>query len=513
MAFTKETFAEDILGGQFDAADRQRGLLEDLNRLGTNYGSFEDVNANFGSIKALAEYIQAGGQFETGSSAYTTNTGLVRQVQLPVSPAPAPTPTPEPTPEPTPTSDLFKVPTGSTGPGGEPIFDVFAGTEHISDPNDPRLTGVNIPDLPSGTAPAGFESEFLPVTPTPTPEPTPEPTPTPTPTNLMKVPTGSTGANGEPIFDVFDGTEHIDDPNDPRLAGVDIPNLPTGQAPEGFVSQFASVTPTPTPTEIPPGTQEGDFVPGLGTLLPDGTFSGDPSAPPTEPTPTPDTTIPTSVTGIPELDALLERMNQMLEDSLAAGNTINPNIELEPGIINQFLAQAESEFEPFFSGQIRSIKEDLSSNLEFLGEQYRIGKEEEEARFKRTLGAARETRAGRGTIFTGARGREEEEFAESTGRALELSALETERAARGGVTVAERQIGTRNLPGITTPLTTFGAEVGGEGRFTSGRTLSFGGIGDVTGSLEREQTTAVQQRRNELEAAERQRRSLNFLST
>ena len=202
----------------------------------------------------------------------------------------------------------------------------------------------------------------------------------------------------------------------------------------------------------------------------------------------------------------------MLEDNIAAGNTINPNIELEPDVINQFLAQAESEFEPFFSGQIRSIREDLSSNLEFLGEQYRIGKEEEETRFKRTLGEARETRAGRGTIFAGGRGAEEKEFAERTGRALELSALGTERAIKSGVTAAERTIGTRELPGITSPITAFGADVSGEGRFTTGRTLSFGGIGDVTGSLEREQITAVQQRRNELEAAERQRRSLNFLS-
>ena len=55
---------------------------------------------------------------------------------------------------------LTKVPTEGVGPQGEQIFDVFSGQEHIQDPNDPRLKGVNIPNLPTGTAPGGFQSKF-----------------------------------------------------------------------------------------------------------------------------------------------------------------------------------------------------------------------------------------------------------------------------------------------------------------------------------------------------------------
>lgn len=58
---------------------------------------------------------------------------------------------------------IYKVPTPSIGPDGKPIFDVFTGQEHIKDPNDPRLKGVNIPDLPTGQAPTGFQSQFAPV--------------------------------------------------------------------------------------------------------------------------------------------------------------------------------------------------------------------------------------------------------------------------------------------------------------------------------------------------------------
>ena len=79
-------------------------------------------------------------------------------------------------------NDLFKVPTGSVGPSG-PIFNVFSGTEHIEDPSDPRLTGVNIPDLPSGQAPTGFVSKFQPPSPT-------TPTPTGPLANVQNLPEG-----------------------------------------------------------------------------------------------------------------------------------------------------------------------------------------------------------------------------------------------------------------------------------------------------------------------------------
>ena len=71
--------------------------------------------------------------------------------------------TTQPSPETTeikPSGDLTKVATEGIGPGGEPIYDVFAGQEHVQDPSDPRLKGVNIPNLPTGTAPSGFQSKF-----------------------------------------------------------------------------------------------------------------------------------------------------------------------------------------------------------------------------------------------------------------------------------------------------------------------------------------------------------------
>lgn len=55
---------------------------------------------------------------------------------------------------------LSRVGTQGVGPDGQPIYDVFSGGEHIKDPNDIRLKGVNISQLPIGQAPQGFQSQF-----------------------------------------------------------------------------------------------------------------------------------------------------------------------------------------------------------------------------------------------------------------------------------------------------------------------------------------------------------------
>ncbi len=94
-----------------------------------------------------------------------------------------------------------------------------------------------------------------------------------TPASLTRVDTGSVGADGKPIYDVFSGTEHIQDPNDPRLRGVDIAGLPSGQAPQGFQSQFNPVAPAtpivpPAPVVPPPPTAYDKAVSAYEKAIP-----------------------------------------------------------------------------------------------------------------------------------------------------------------------------------------------------------------------------------------------------
>ena len=59
-------------------------------------------------------------------------------------------------------------------------------------------------------------------------------------------------------------------------------------------------------------------------------------------------------------------------------------------------------------------------------------------------------------------------------------------------------------------LQSYVASSEGEGRFAPSRTLSFGGMGGITGNIEQERMTAERSRFNELEENERRKRALNF---
>lgn len=62
-------------------------------------------------------------------------------------------------------ANIFKVKTGSTGPQGKEIYDVFEDERKLELPEFQKR-GLNIDLLKEGQAPSGFKSKFLPTTPT-----------------------------------------------------------------------------------------------------------------------------------------------------------------------------------------------------------------------------------------------------------------------------------------------------------------------------------------------------------
>lgn len=255
------------------------------------------------------------------------------------------------------------------------------------------------------------------------------------------------------------------------------------------------------------GVMEGDFVPGAGTFLPDGTYSsggsqGGNSASAGGPT----------STGVPQLDELLGTLQTYLDGIVAAGNKINPNIEISPETLKQFLAQAEQEINPYYKSTINAIRDDVQKNLGVLQKQYELDKKGTEAQLRDTLATTRESAAGAGTIFSGARGAGERDLGSLYNRKFEEQALGLESSIGGTLRDTERTIGSRNISSLIPSFSSASASTEGKGSVIGGRTLSFQPTGGITGSLERENLTAIEQRRNELESAERSRRALNFYS-
>ena len=100
-----------------------------------------------GTLDQLAgEYKTTGAELQKLNPGLNMNTTYtLGEVKLPQMGGTAPAQT---TQQPTQQTGMYKSETQGVGPDGKPIYDVFSGQEHIQDPNDPRLKGVNITNLP-----------------------------------------------------------------------------------------------------------------------------------------------------------------------------------------------------------------------------------------------------------------------------------------------------------------------------------------------------------------------------
>lgn len=251
---------------------------------------------------------------------------------------------------------------------------------------------------------------------------------------------------------------------------------------------------------------------GLNTYTPPADQQN-PSYTPPPPQQTPAyTPPPAETTGNTQLDELYAEMKAYLKKIQDSGQIVNPNIALSPSEIQGFLDQAEGQISPYYQSQFATVKNDLKSNLEYLQKNYDIEQENAKAEFTKSLGTARESAAGAGTVFSGGRARGEQDLASTQNRALEQYGLTTQEKARSLVTGAEGKIGSGNLQEITLPQ--FGmntASTSGRGGFTPSRTLSYGGTGGVTGSLEYEKRKEARDLGDYLAQQESKRRSLNPL--
>lgn len=216
-----------------------------------------------------------------------------------------------------------------------------------------------------------------------------------------------------------------------------------------------------------------------------------------------------SITGDPTLDALYGRLDKMIQDQAASGSKFNPNIELTPAVIKQFLDQATNEVEPYYRNQINLIKGDLHNNLDNLQKNYDIQKRQNENQFKQDLSNKRETLAGQGLSQSGFRGQQEQSLATDNALTQEQAAANASAAAKNAVLAAEGKIGSRNIDTLGS-FSQYAPTLSGGGSFAPTKTLNFGPTGGVTGSLEYSQAGDVRSLSDFLKSQEVQKRSLNF---
>lgn len=261
-----------------------------------------------------------------------------------------------------------------------------------------------------------------------------------------------------------------------------------------------------------------------GKTLPSNATTQAPAAAPTPapaPTPTPPPTPSTTPAPVPaandalppELQGLYDQLEQYLEELKKRGQVLNPNIEITPEKLAEFLSQAETEINPYFAGQLKLAKDTLINTLQY-SKNALLQNEAQTARlYDRNLRGLGETAAEQGFAQSGLRKRDEGVLAQETNDAIqqarEAFSFNAGNAARGFA----QQYGSAELPSLNLGQTpTFNA--GQYGFQKTGRNLPLYELDPsvydgLIGSQEFARRGAVQSRASELESAYRTQQALD----
>lgn len=348
-------------------------------------------------------------------------------------------------------------------------------------------------------------------TPTPVPKPTPTLTPTPTPTTVARpawVKPGEQWRAGETETEHKARVERVVGVAPPKATTTEVTEEVTGDETAtdtqdeiiNWAKTQASVYGTP---DFPFDNREQMIEQGVATygeenrqFLVDTIYREirTPDEPTYEPpeypvyTGLPEEPETPSVTGNDVLDQMLKTFQDTLNTVLDQGQIVNPNIDITPDLVQKWADQASAELDPYYKSQFQAIKDDLSTDLTYLSDQYSQAIKSQESQFTQALATQREAEAGAGTIFSGERRTREEALGQVAERSL--TGLGTSLAYQAGKlgTGTERTIGSLGLGGLTSPTwTPYEVSMKGEGRYTplGGRQL-FTPTGGITGTMERE---------------------------
>lgn len=212
----------------------------------------------------------------------------------------------------------------------------------------------------------------------------------------------------------------------------------------------------------------------------------------------------------PDLQGIFLQTANSLGKAIESGKVINPNIELTPAENAKLLKQAETELDPYYKEQLGILQDDFTTSVGRLMEDYGKATSREADKFKRTLDTNAETEAQQGTVYSSGRMDRETQTVTEEQQALDDAATTLERDATDKAKAFEEKAGSAalrslNIPGLTTLKATNTGLTSGDSR------QLYTGRGNIKlGTTQKDRTTAVGQRKNELEEAFRKNRLLDL---
>lgn len=211
----------------------------------------------------------------------------------------------------------------------------------------------------------------------------------------------------------------------------------------------------------------------------------------------------------PALQSTYLQLLKTVGQSIEAGKVVNPNIEIEPSKVQEFLDQAKLEIDPYYSEVISNYSQDLKISLDRMKEDYQKTIVRAEDTFKQNLGVQAENEAQAGLTYGSERGVRLNRSITDANNVLGDAATGLARANQDAAIAAERKIGSSafNNLGLSYGATEYGASQNG---FAAKGTRSlFNPAGNLMGELPKMRTSDEIIRQNELIAAERAKRIMD----
>ena len=123
----------------------------------------------------------------------------------------------------------------------------------------------------------------------------------------------------------------------------------------------------------------------------------------------------------PELQQLYTQLETYLKELEKRGQVLNPNIEITPQKMAEFLKQAETEIAPYYANLLKTSRDSLYQTLGFTRDQVLINEQRLEQQYGKNLRGLGETSAEQGFALSGLRQRDEGELATDTQQVIDDS--------------------------------------------------------------------------------------------
>lgn len=211
----------------------------------------------------------------------------------------------------------------------------------------------------------------------------------------------------------------------------------------------------------------------------------------------------------PQLVPMLNALSANLAQKQKQGQVVNPDINITPAHVQDFLGQAQKELDPQYQEQINFLRKDLSNSLSQLQNDYQSAITESQDNYKDNTGILAENAAQSGIAFSSAREDQKKKLAVSQQRQLDMLSQQATRSAQNAGSNVERQIGSKEFNRLGTPKINK-YSVTPEGFNQAGRESLLSPQGGLLGSLGKQRQVDLSSRKAQLERNFRLTRNLNL---